>query len=95
MNFFTWLMLGLVAYASGFSIRHFHYKDNPPPAAKCLHFSLIFFVASTIVFALLNVYVMHKAQLDMLFVLVSSLVATGIFYYGLSANSNNNMQVPD
>jgi len=44
---------------------------------------------------LLNLYVMHKAALDMMFVLVSSLVATGVFYYGISADTNNKMNIPD
>ena len=47
------------------------------------------------VFALLNLYVMNKPTLDMLFVAVSSLVATGIFYYGIAADTNNNMKIPD
>jgi hypothetical protein len=38
---------------------------------------------------------MHKAALDMMFVLVSSLVATGVFYYGISADTNNKMNIPD
>ena len=54
-----------------------------------------FFVIALVVFALLNVYVMHKAALDMMFVLVSSLVATGVFYYGISADTNNKMNIPD
>ena len=52
-------------------------------------------IAALVVFALLNLYVMHKAALDMMFVLVSSLVATGVFYYGISADTNNKMNIPD
>ncbi len=86
MNFFAWLVLGLVAYASGFSIRHFRYKGATLPNDKKWQY---------VVFALLNLYVMHKAALDMMFVLVSSLVATGVFYYGISADTNNKMNIPD
>lgn len=95
MNFFAWLVLGLVAYTSGFSIRHFHYKDAAIPTDKKWQYVAIFFVIAVVVFALLNLYVMHKAGLDMMFVLVSSLVATGVFYYGISADTNNKMNIPD
>ena len=95
MNFFAWLVLGLVAYTSGFSIRHFHYKDAAIPTDKKWQYVAIFFVIAVVVFALLNLYVMHKPGLDMMFVLVSSLVATGVFYYGISADTNNKMNIPD
>lgn len=95
MNFFAWLVLGLVAYTSGFSIRHFRYKDAAIPTDKKWQYAAIFFVLALVVFALLNLYVMHKAALDMMFVLVSSLVATGVFYYGISADTNNKMNIPD
>ena len=95
MNFFAWLVLGLVAYTSGFSIRHFHYKDAAIPTDKKWQYVSIFFVLALVVFALLNLYVMHKAALDMMFVLVSRLVATVIVYYGISADTNNKMNIPD
>ena len=95
MNFFAWLVLGLVAYASGFSIRHFRYKGATLPNDKKWQYTAIFFVISLVMFALLNLYVMHKPALDVMFVLVSSLVATGVFYYGISADTNNKMNIPD
>ena len=95
MNFFAWLVLGLVAYTSGFSIRHFRYKGTTLSNDKKWQYVAIFFVIALVVFALLNLYVMHKAALDMMFVLVSSLVATGVFYYGISADTNNKMNIPD
>ena len=95
MNFFEWLVLGLVAYASGFSIRHFHYKDASIPSNKRIQYCAIFFMIALVVFALLNLYAMNKPELDSLFILVSSLVATGVFYYGISADTNNNMKIPD
>ena len=95
MNFFEWLVLGLVAYASGFSIRHFHYKGSTVPTPKRWQYSGLFFVIAVGVFALLNLYVMNKPQLDILFVGVSSLVATGIFYYGIATDTSNHMKLPD
>lgn len=95
MNFFEWLVLGLVAYASGFSIRHFHYKDTTVPTHKRWQYTVLFFVLALAVFALLNFYAMNKPQLDVMFVAVSSLVATGIFYYGIATDTSNNMNIPD
>lgn len=95
MNFFEWLVLGLLAYASGFSIRHFQYKGSRIPKDKQLQYSAIFFGIALVVFTLLNFYAMNKPALDILFVVVSSLVATGIFYYGICADTNNNMKIPD
>jgi hypothetical protein len=43
MNFFAWLVLGLVAYTSGFSIRHFRYKGTTLPNDKKWQYVAIFF----------------------------------------------------
>ena len=45
MNFFAWLVLGLVAYTSGFSIRHFRYKGTTLPNDKKLAIRGDFFCA--------------------------------------------------
>ena len=70
-------------------------KTPPSQLIKNGNTRRFFFVVALVVFALLNLYVMHKAALDMMFVLVSSLVATGVFYYGISADTNNKMNLPD
>lgn len=95
MSFIQWLILGLVAYACGFSIRHYQFKDKSVPKEKRLIYTAVFFAVACGVFIALNFYAMHKATLDIMFVLVSSLVATGIFYYGINTDTSGTMNVPD
>lgn len=94
MSFFQWLILGLVAYASGFSIRHFQYKNTTPNRDKLILFTGISAVIWLVVFTCINLWGMKK-PFDIAFVLVSSLVATGIFYYGLATDNSSNMNMPD
>lgn len=94
MSFIQWLMLGLVAYASGFGLRLYHYKDKLPNKNSIIMLTLLCFAISCGVFLILNFWVLKK-PFDMAFVGVSSLVATFIFYYGLTADNHNNMNVPD
>lgn len=95
MNMFAWLGLGFLAYVSGFSIRHFWYNKQDVPKDKRWQFTAMFFVAAAVVFCYLNFWVLKKPSLDLAFVGVSSLVATGIFYYGISTDTRNNMNIPD
>lgn len=94
MNFFEWLILGMVAYVSGFSIRHFQYKKQTPPKDKLIMFTAICLTVSLVGFTLINLFGLKK-PLDVMFIGVSSLVATGIFYYGLATDNSNNMNMPD
>ena len=94
MTFIHWLVLGFLAYVSGFGIRHFHYKNSTITKEKAIQFTLICFVIAVAIFATINVAWLKKA-FDIAFIGVSSLVATGIFYYGLTADTSNNMKLPD
>lgn len=94
MNMFAWLGLGFIAYVSGFSIRHFWYDKKDVPSDKCWLYVGACFVASLLVFTGINFWVLHKA-FDMAFIGVSSLVATGVFYYGISTDTTNTMKLPD
>lgn len=94
MSFIYWLMLGLVAYASGFGLRHYHFKDKLPENNIVFSLTAVCFAISCGVFVVLN-FVVLKKPFDVAFVGVSSLVSTFIFYYGLTTDNNNNMNVPD
>lgn len=95
MNMFAWLGLGFVAYVCGFSIRHFWFNKQNLPKDKLWQFTGLFFAAAAIIFTLINFWVLKKPNLDLAFVGVSSLVATGVFYYGISTDTRNNMNIPD
>ncbi|MFW2176811.1 MULTISPECIES: hypothetical protein [unclassified Moraxella] len=94
MSFIQWLILGLVAYASGFGVRHYRYDGKTPSRERVIQFSLACFAVAVVVFTAINLLGLKKA-LDLAFIGVSSLVATGIFYYGLTTDTNNTMQLPD
>ena len=94
MSFIEWLVLGLVAYASGFGIRHYQFRGKSPAKNMQWLLTAICFTVAIIVFTALNYWVLKKA-FDIMFVVVSSLVATGIFYYGLSTDTRNTMQPPE
>lgn len=94
MSFIQWLMLGLVVYASGFGLRHYYFKDKLPNNDMVFGLTAVCFAISCGVFLALNFWVLKK-PFDMAFVGVSSLVSTFIFYYGLTTDNNNNMNVPD
>lgn len=95
MNMFAWLGLGFLAYVSGFSIRHFWYDKQDVPKDKQLQFTGMCFAVCVVIFAMLNFWVLKKPHLDWAFVGVSSLVATFVFYYGISTDTRNNMNLPD
>lgn len=94
MSFIHWLVLGVVAYASGFCLRYYHFKDKLPNKNTVLILTASCFAIACCVFLALNFWVLKKA-LDIVFVGVSSAVATFIFYYGLTTDNSNNMNVPD
>ncbi len=95
MNMFAWLALGFVAYVSGFSIRHFWFNKQDLPKDKLYSYIAVFFVAAVAVFSVINFWVLKKPSIDLAFIGVSSLVATFIFYYGISTDTRNNMNLPD
>ncbi len=95
MNLFAWLVLGFISYVSGFSIRHFGYNKQDVPKDKLWLYTGAFFVASLVVFSVINFWVMGKPNFDIAFIGVSSLVATGVFFYGISTDTNNTMKMPD
>lgn len=94
MSFIEWLILGLVAYAGGFGVRYYRFKDKSPAKQTIIALTTGVFGLSVLVFIALNFWALKK-PLDLAFVGVSSLVATFIFYYGLSTDNHNNMNIPD
>lgn len=95
MNLFAWLGLGFIAYVSGFSIRHFGYNKQDVPKDKLWRYTGAFFVAALVLFSVINFWVLGKPSLDLALIAVSSLVATGVFFYGISTDTNNTMKLPD
>lgn len=94
MSFIEWLILGLVAYAGGFGVRYYRFKDKSPAKQTIIVLTAGVFGLSVLVFIALNFWALKK-PLDLAFVGVSSLVATFIFYYGLTTDNHNNMNIPD
>ncbi|ELA08927.1 hypothetical protein MOMA_00910 [Moraxella macacae 0408225] len=94
MSFIEWLMLGLVAYAGGFGLRYYRFGNKSPGKKTILALTAGVFGLFVLVFIGLNFWALKK-PLDLAFVGVSALVATFIFYYGLTTDNHNTMNPPD
>lgn len=96
MGFLNWLMLGIVAYGCGVALRFYGYEQR----GRTLHqqarmgWLVGFFVAACGVFTAINFWLLNK-PFDALFVGFSSLVATGVFYVGMTQDANGNLNLPD
>lgn len=101
MGFMSYLLMGSLVYVAGFTIHHKHlkakkqqgvvYTIKSPIIWQCV---LGCFVAMVLVSALLSLYILKHEHLDVAYVLVNSLVATVIFYFGLNPDETN-MKLPD
>lgn len=96
MGFLNWLMLGVVAYGCGVALRFYGYEQR----RRALHqqaqlgWLAVFFGAACVVFTGINLWWLHK-PFDALFVGFSSLVATGVFYVGMTQDAGGKMDLPD
>lgn len=101
MGFFNYLILGSVVYVIGFTINH---KILNPKRKTGIKYTLTHpvmmqllgacFVIMLMVSALLGRFVMGHDGFDVAFILMNSLVATFIFYFGLNPDQTQ-MNLPD
>lgn len=91
MGFLNYLLMGTLAYATGWAIRLYVLEKGPKPEQpyslshpKIRIYLAIFFVIMLIISALLGRFVLGHNGLDIAFVIVNSLVATFVFSFGLS-----------
>lgn len=101
MGFMGYLLMGSLVYVVGFTIHHKYlkvkkqqgasYSIKTPIIWQCV---LGCFVAMMVVSALLSLFVLKHESLDVAYVVVNSLVATVIFYFGLNPDETN-MKLPD
>ncbi len=91
MSFLHYLMLGISAYACGFVIRYYIYKNKLPNQQRIYQFTAGFFIIMLLFSYLLNLWVLGNSTPDFAFIGVSSTVATFIFYQGLNPDQNTPM----
>ena len=90
MNFLSYVVLGGLSYAAGWAIRTY-VLDKPldsdvPFSLK--HPAILgylggFFIIMLIVSWLIGRYVLGHIQLDLMFIIINSIVATFVFSFGL------------
>lgn len=91
MSFLNYLLLGTLAFASGWAIRVYVLAKKPAPQQPyglrhpvILRYLAIFFVIMLIVSWLIGKFLLGQDHLDVAFILVNSAVATFVFSFGLS-----------
>lgn len=92
MSFIHYLMLGAFAYGSGFALRHYVF-GNQQNRSKAYQATFAFFMIMLPIAWAINNWILQKNPPDFAFIIVSSLVATFIFYQGIAVDKNH--QVPD
>lgn len=100
MGLIGYLILGGVVYAIGFTI---HLKILAPKRQQGIEFGLMHptivalliscFVMMLLVSVLLGKFVLKHEALDVAFILVNSLVATIVFYFGINPDQTQ-MNLP-
>ncbi len=101
MGFFGYLILGSVVYVVGFMI---HLKVLNPKRQAGVVYSLSHptivqlllgcFVLMLMVSALIGRFLLHHDSFDVAFIMVNSVVATIVFYFGLNPDQKQ-MNLPD
>lgn len=101
MRFIGYLILGALVYVVGFTIHQKHLlpRRQSGDTIRITHpimFSLLIgcFVVMLIISVLIGRVVMGHEHIDITFVLVNSLVATFVFYFGLNPDTTQ-MNLPD
>lgn len=93
MSFFHYLILGMVAYGSGFGLRRYFFDKDKPNSTLVYQLTPGFFVLMLPIAFALNLWALHNSTPDYAFIIMCSLVASFIFYQGLAVDKNH--QVPD
>lgn len=101
MGFVGYLLMGSIVYVAGFMIHQKHlkpkkqagviYSFKSPIIIKLL---AICFGVMLVVSAIIGRFVIGHQSFDWAYIVVNSLVATVIFYFGLNPDETN-MKLPD
>lgn len=100
MSAFLYLVMGAVVYITAFKIylkviqpkkKEQTFNLKHPFVIKCL---LACFVLMLPVSALIGRFVLSHVEIDWVYVLVNSVVATVVFYFGLTPDDTN-IKLPD
>lgn len=100
MGFLGYLIMGIAVYLAGFGIFQKHIRQKigvsdrsilHPFIVQCL---LGCFVVMLVVSFLIGRFVLAHQGIDVAYILVNSLVATVVFYFGLNPDETN-MKLPD
>jgi len=95
MNFLSYVVLGGLSYAAGWAVR-VHVLDMQPEQPYNLKHPTIlgylggFFIIMLIVSWLIGRYILGHIQLDLLFIIINSIVATFVFSFGLNPEKSRN-----
>ncbi len=90
MNFLSYVILGGLSYAAGWVVRvHVLSKQPEPEQPYSLKHPAIlgylggFFIIMLIISWMIGRYMLGHVQLDLLFIIINSMVATFVFSFGL------------
>lgn len=90
MNFLSYVILGGLSYAAGWAVRvHVLGKQPAPEQPYSLKHPAIlgylggFFIIMLIISWMIGRYILGHMQLDLLFIIINSFVATFVFSFGL------------
>lgn len=90
MNFLSYVILGGLSYAAGWAIRtHVLNKQSESDTPYTLKHPAIlgylggFFIIMLIISWMIGRYMLGHIQLDLMFIIINSIVATFVFSFGL------------
>lgn len=101
MGLFGYLLLGAVMYLVGFAVNQKLIKKyrvdevqlpiKHPVIIKCLVGCFVVMIMASV---LIGRFVLHHSGFDWAFIVVNSLVATAVFYFGLNPDTTK-MNIPN
>ena len=101
MGFVNYLLLGALAFASGWAIRVYVLSKKPAPQIPyslkhpvILQYLAIFFAIMLVVSWMIGKFLLGHEHMDVLFIIINSAVATFVFSFGLSPDLAD-YNVPD
>jgi hypothetical protein len=91
MNFLSYVVLGGLSYAAGWVLRIYVLNKQPAPEQPynlkhpaILGYLGAFFIIMLIISWMIGRYLLGHLQLDLLFIIINSIVATFVFSFGLN-----------
>lgn len=101
MSFLGYLLLGGVMYVAGFmlNLKWLNAKRKSGEITSAKHpwivaIIAVCFVVMLLISTMIGKFILHHHNLDYAFIIVNSLVATVVFYFGLNPDIQN-MNLPD